>query len=117
MADLRELTTDAKRLYEAMDELLEKQDETKSEDIDFKEIWFGAKSRTFQGHIVEKLDEYEADRYLKILSAMTALAEETNRKTIQIRFLARVLAARQGFFTGSCCSSRTILRQSARRFL
>lgn len=95
MADLRELTTDAKRLYEAMDELLEKQDETKSEDIDFKEIWFGAKSRTFQGHIVEKLDEYEADRYLKILSAMTALAEETNRKTIQIRFLARVLAARK----------------------
>ena len=32
MADLRELTTDAKRLYEALDYLLEKQDKANADD-------------------------------------------------------------------------------------
>ena len=93
MADLRELTTDAKRLYEALDYLLEKQDSAGAEQLDLKEIWFGAKSRPFQSHILCQKEETICRRYLVILSALISLTEDTAKKTIQVRFLARILAA------------------------
>ena len=93
MADLRELTTDAKRLYEALDYLLEKQDSAGTEQLDLKEIWFGAKSRPFQSHILCQKEETICRRYLVILSALISLTEDTAKKTIQVRFLARILAA------------------------
>lgn len=93
MADLRELTTDAKRLYEALDYLLEKQEESNTGDIDFKEIWFSAKARPFEQHMLGTMEEHEAKRYLSVLSALIALTENGEKRTIQIRFLARLLAA------------------------
>lgn len=95
MADLRELTTDAKRLYEALDYLLEKQDKANVDDIDFKEIWFGAKSRPFEHHCIEKLDPEEARSYLLILAGLIALSDDIDRKKVQIRFLARIIAGYQ----------------------
>jgi len=93
MADLRELTTDAKRLYEALNYLLEKQDLAHAEDMNFKEIWFGAKARPFKGHILCKKDEGTCRRYLVMLAAQISLAGEANKKTLQVRFLGRILAA------------------------
>lgn len=93
MADLRELTTDAKRLYEALDYLLEKQEEINIDDINFKEIWFSAKSRPFEKHYIEKLEEFEAKKYLLVLSGLIALGDTLEKRTIQIRFMARVLAS------------------------
>lgn len=93
MADLRELTTDAKRLYEALDYLLEKQDNANKDDIDLKEIWFSAKARPFQGHLISTLEEFEARRHLLVLSSLIALTENSEKRTIQIRFLARILAS------------------------
>ena len=93
MADLRELTTDAKRLYEALDYLLEKQDNANTDDIDLKEIWFSAKARPFQGHLVSTLEEFEARRHLLVLSSLIALTENSEKRTMQIRFLARILAS------------------------
>lgn len=95
MADLRELTTDAKRLYEALDYLLEKQDKANADDIDFKEIWFGAKSRPFEHHCIEQLEPEEARSYLLILAGLIALSDDIDRKKIQIRFLARIIAGYQ----------------------
>ncbi len=93
MADLRELTTDAKRLYEALDYLLEKQDNANTDDIDFKEIWFSAKARPFHNHLVSTLEDFEVRRHLLVLSSLIALTENTEKRTIQIRFLARILAS------------------------
>ena len=95
MADLRELTTDAKRLYEALDYLLEKQDKANADDIDFKEIWFGAKSRPFEHHCIEQLEPEEARSYLLILAGLIALSDDIDRKKVQIRFLARIIAGYQ----------------------
>ena len=92
MADLRELTTDAKRLYESLDYLLEKQDKANDEEVDFKEIWFSAKARPFEHHCIERLDADEAKRYLLILSASIALADTAEKRSTQIRFLARIIA-------------------------
>lgn len=92
MADLRKLTTDAKRLYEALDYLLEKQDRANADDIDFKEIWFGAKSRPFEHHCIEQLELEEARSYLLILAGLIALADNADKKKAQIRFLARIIA-------------------------
>lgn len=92
MADLRELTTDAKRLYEALDYLLEKQDRANADDIDFKEIWFGAKARPFEHHCIEQLEPEEARSYLLILAGLIALADDADKKKVQIRFLARIIA-------------------------
>lgn len=92
MADLRELTTDAKRLYEALDYLLEKQDEAKADEIDFKEIWFCAKARPFEHHCIERLELDEARNYLLLLSGLIALADDSEKKKVQIRFLARIIA-------------------------
>lgn len=92
MPDLRDLTTDAKRLYEAMDYLLEQQDKANTDDIDFKEIWFGAKSRPFEHHCIENLDVDEAKSYLLILSGLIALADSAAKRVIQVRFLARIIA-------------------------
>lgn len=94
MADLRELTTDAKRLYEALDYLLGKQEESNNvEDIDFKEIWFSAKARPFEQHNIGKLEEFEAKRYLLALSGLIALGDTLEKRVIQVRFMARVLAS------------------------
>lgn len=92
MADLRELTTDAKRLYEALEYLLEKHDKANADDIDFKEIWFGAKSRPFEHHCIEQLEPEEARSYLLILAGLIALADDADKKKVQIRFLARIIA-------------------------
>lgn len=92
MADLRELTTDAKKLYEALDYLLEKQDKANADDIDFKEIWFSAKSRPFEHHCIEQLEPEETRSYLLILAGLIALADDTEKKKVQIRFLARIIA-------------------------
>lgn len=92
MADLRELTTDAKRLYEALNYLLEKQDKANADDIDFKEIWFSAKSRPFEHHCIEQLEPEEARSYLLILAGLIALADDADKKKVQIRFLARIIA-------------------------
>lgn len=97
MADLRELTTDAKRLYESLDYLLEKQNSINNEEIDFKEIWFSAKARPFITHSIEKLDADVAKKYLVILSASIALADTSKKKLAQIRFLARIMAACKEF--------------------
>ena len=75
MADLRELTTDAKRLYEALDYLLEKQDNANTDDIDFKEIWFSAKARPFHNHLASTLEDFEARRHLLVLSSLIANGE------------------------------------------
>lgn len=93
MADLRELTTDAKRLYEAMDVLLMKQEEQGKGTEDFQEIWFAAKSRAFTKHILTEEEEHTRKLYLKILAGLTALAEQKENRTAQIRYIARVLAA------------------------
>ena len=93
MADLRELTTDAKRLYEAMDILLTKQEEQGKGTEDFQEIWFAAKSRAFTKHILTGEEEHTRKLYLKILTGLTALAEQKENRTAQIRYIARVLAA------------------------
>lgn len=93
MADLRELTTDAKRLYEAMDVLLTKQEEQGKGTEDFQEIWFAAKSRAFTKHILTGEEEHTRKLYLKILAGLTALAEQKENRTAQIRYIARVLAA------------------------
>lgn len=93
MADLRELTTDAKRLYEAMDILLTKQEEQGKGTEDFQEIWFAAKSRAFTKHILTGEEEHTRKLYLKILAGLTALAEQKENRTAQIRYIARVLAA------------------------
>lgn len=93
MADLRELTTDAKRLYEAMDVLLMKQEEQGKGTEDFQEIWFAAKSRAFTKHILTGEEEHTRKLYLKILAGLTALAEQKENRTAQIRYIARVLAA------------------------
>lgn len=93
MADLRELTTDAKRLYEAMDVLLAKQEEQGKGTEDFQEIWFAAKSRAYTKHILTGEEEHTRKLYLKILAGLTALAEQKENRTAQIRYIARVLAA------------------------
>ena len=93
MADLRELTTDAKRLYEAMDVLLTKQEEQGKGTEDFQEIWFAAKSRAFTKHILTGEEEHTRKLYLRILAGLTALAEQKENRTAQIRYIARVLAA------------------------
>lgn len=93
MADLRELTTDAKRLYEALDYLLEKQDNANTDDMDLKEIWFSAKARPFSAHVITNLEDFEVKRHLLVLSALIALTENAEKRTIQIRFLARILAS------------------------
>lgn len=93
MADLRELTTDAKRLYEAMGDLLAKQEAAGEEEIDFEEIWFSAKSRPFEGHILAVKDDVACRRYLTIMASMAALAQDREKRAVQIRFIARVLAA------------------------
>ncbi|MDO5406472.1 MAG: hypothetical protein Q4F28_04005 [Eubacteriales bacterium] len=93
MADLRELTTDAKRLYEAMDTLLAKQDEAHTENINFGEIWFSAKARPFKQHILTTKDSLIGRKYLTILASMISLSAGKERRTTQIRFMARILAA------------------------
>jgi hypothetical protein len=93
MADLRELTTDAKRLYEAMDVLLAKQESEHTDDIDFKELWFSAKARPFQTHVLSTKEELLCKRYLTILAGAAALADNKEKRTIQVRFIARILAA------------------------
>ena len=82
-----------KKLYETLDYLLEKQETAGVDDIDFKEIWFSAKARPFTTHILGTLDDVESRRYLLILSALIALTDDSSKKTVQIRFLARVLAS------------------------
>lgn len=93
MADLRGLTTDAKRLYEALDFLVEQQETVNDNDIDFKEIWFTAKNRPFTLHILSRKEETVARMYLKILASLVALTTSTEKRTIQIRFIARILAS------------------------
>lgn len=92
MADLRRLTTDAKRLYEALDLLLE-QEAVSDSDIDFKEIWFTAKNRPFSLHILSRQNETVARLYLKILSSVVALTDSSEKRIMQIRFIARILAS------------------------
>ena len=92
MSNLRELTTDVKRLYEAMNQLLEQQDEANTEDIDFRKIELSAKSRPFEHHCIDELDEDEARSYLLILSGLIALADNTEKKIMQFSFLARIIA-------------------------
>lgn len=93
MGDLRELTTDAKRLYEALDVLLTRQDEAAKDTADFKEIWRSAKSRSFTEHILVKEEEYTAVRYLKVLAGLIALSKDKENHLVQLRYLARILAA------------------------
>lgn len=93
MGDLRELTTDAKRLYEALDVLLARQDEAAKDTADFKEIWRSAKSRPFTEHILVKEEEYTAVRYLKVLAGLIALSKDKENHLVQLRYLARILAA------------------------
>jgi hypothetical protein len=93
MADLRELTTDAKRLYEALDDLMEKQESANAQDLDFKEIWFSAKARPFHTHILCKKEEDICKKYMVILAALVGLSKDAGKRTVQVRFLARLLAA------------------------
>lgn len=92
MGDLRELTTDAKRLYEALGQLLEQQDEKRNiKEIDFTELWITAKSRPFTDHILDGREEHIQKKYLKLLSGLVALCLDDNLRMTQIRFLARIL--------------------------
>jgi hypothetical protein len=94
MADLRELTTDAKRLYDALGDLLAKQEAASQQDeIDFNAIWFGAKSRPFTGHVLVGQEDVVRQKYVRLLSAMLELAENPEIRLMQIRFLGRILAA------------------------
>lgn len=93
MEDLRALTVDARRLYEELDRMLERQDAVNVDNINYEEILFSAKERPFKGHILCDKDELICKRYLTILSAIISLTNDVNKKTAQVRFLARILAA------------------------
>lgn len=96
MADLRELMTDAKRLYEALEDLTEKQDEIGKDDIDLKEIWQSAKNRPFKNHMLSGQEYSICRKYLGMLSCIVALSDDGKRRTVQIRFMARILSACYG---------------------
>lgn len=96
MADLRELMTDAKRLYEALEDLTAKQDEIRKDDIDLKEIWQSAKNRPFKNHMLSAQEYSICRRYLGMLSCIVALSDDGKRRTVQIRFMARILSACYG---------------------
>lgn len=101
MADLRDLTTDAKRLYEALEYLVEKKEkESSKQEMDFKEIWFTAKTRPWKQHILEKKENPVRKKYLMILAASIYLSKSTEKRTMQVRFLARILAACEGMEIG-----------------
>jgi uncharacterized protein YjbI with pentapeptide repeats len=92
MVDLRDLTTDAKRLYEALNVLQEKEEKLNAYEVDLEEIWFSAKNRSFENHGITKLDVEEARNYLLLLAGLIALADDAEKRLGQIRFLARVIA-------------------------
>ena len=92
MADLKNLTSDAKRLYEALEYLLDRQSQENEDEIDFKEICFSAKSRPFVNHTINRLDESEVNNYLLILAGLIAICDDSDKKKMQIRVLARIMA-------------------------
>ena len=83
MADLRELMTDAKRLYEALEDLTAKQDEIRKDDIDLKEIWQSAKNRPFKNHMLSAQEYSICRRYLGMLSCIVALSDDGKRRTAE----------------------------------
>ncbi len=92
MADLKELKTDIKRIYDIVEKLIENQVSEDNYNLDFKKIWFSCKKRPFTLHILEKKEDVICRRYLKILASLIKLSEDKNRREIQVRFLGRILA-------------------------